>query len=69
MEKLLARETAVALRSELSDGEVHRLALAIRSATGIEAFIWLIDVAGLSREDAAELLRGTARALLAAALH
>ena len=36
---------------------VHRLALAIRSATGIEALVWLTDVAGLSRDDATELMR------------
>ena len=32
----------------MSEAEVHRLTLAIRSATGIEAFVWLTDVAGLS---------------------
>ena len=33
------------LRDRLSDAEVHGLALAIRSATGIEALVWLTDVA------------------------
>jgi AcrR family transcriptional regulator len=56
------------LRETRPDLDVHRLAVAIRSATGIEALVWLTDVAGLSREEATGVLRGTARALLAAAL-
>lgn len=48
--------------------DVHRLAVAIRSASGIEALIWLTDVAGLSREEAVETMRWSARALLQAAL-
>ena len=46
----------------------RRLATAIRAATGIEAFVWLVDVAGLPREDAASTMRWTARALLRSAL-
>ena len=56
------------LKPRLNDAEVHRLAVAVRSATGIEALVWLVDVAGLSRDQATELLRGTARALLQQAL-
>ena len=52
------------LKPPLSDAEVHRLAVAVRSATGIEALVWLVDVAGFSRDQATELMRGTARALL-----
>ena len=52
----------------MSDADVHRLAVAIRSATGIEALVWLTDVAGLSRDDAGALMRWSARALLDAAL-
>jgi hypothetical protein len=48
--------------------DVHGLAVAIRCATGIETLIWLVDVAGQTREDAAETVRGTAQALLAAFL-
>jgi len=48
--------------------DVHRLAVSIRAATGIESLIWLVDVAGQSREDAADLLRWSAAALLRAAL-
>ena len=53
---------------EMSEAEIHRLTLAIRSATGIEALVWLTDVAGLSRDDATELMRWSARALLQSAL-
>ncbi len=45
-----------------------RLATAIRAATGIEAFVWMVDVAGVSREEAASVMRWTARALLRSAL-
>jgi AcrR family transcriptional regulator len=47
--------------------DVHELAIAIRSAIGIETLIWLIDVAGCSHERAAEIVGSTARALLGAA--
>ncbi len=48
--------------------DVHALAVAIRSATGIESLVWLTDVAGLSRDRATEVMRESARALLDAAL-
>jgi AcrR family transcriptional regulator len=60
-------EALAPLREQMSEAEVHRLALAIRSATGIEALAWLTDVAGLSRDDAAELMRWSARGLLRSA--
>jgi len=56
------------LREDMSEAEVHRLTLAIRSACGIEALVWLTDVAGLSRDEARELLCSSARALLASAM-
>jgi AcrR family transcriptional regulator len=49
--------------------DIHRLAIAIRSATGIESLVWLTDVARLSRRHAVDLLHDNARALLAAALN
>ena len=61
-------EALAPLRAELSDAEIHRLALAIRSATGVEALVWLTDVGGLSRDDATALMRWSARGLLQAAL-
>ncbi|MFA5883091.1 MAG: TetR family transcriptional regulator [Acidimicrobiia bacterium] len=56
------------LRAEMSERDVHRLALAIRSATGIEALAWLTDIGGLARDDAADLMRWSARALLESAV-
>ena len=56
------------LRGLLTPLQIHQLALAIRSAVGIEALVWLCDVAGLSRSEAAELMRWSARSLLQAAL-
>jgi AcrR family transcriptional regulator len=56
------------VRSSHPGIDVRALAVAIRSATGIEALIWLRDVAGYSRKRAAETLRASAQALLAAAL-
>ena len=61
-------EALAPLRKQMSEAKVHRLTLAIRSATGIEALVWLIDVAGLSREDAIQLVRWSARALLKSAI-
>ncbi|MBG6059317.1 AcrR family transcriptional regulator [Cryobacterium sp. MP_M5] len=52
----------------LSETVVHRLAVAVRSTVGIESLVWLTDVACLSREEAAVLMRGSARALLAQAM-
>ena len=56
------------VRHSRPDVDVRRLAVAIRSATGIESLVWLRDVAGQSREEAAETVRRTAQALLEAAL-
>lgn len=56
------------LRDTHPELDVHALAVSIRSATGIEALVWLTDVAGLSRDDAADTMRRSARALLHAAL-
>jgi AcrR family transcriptional regulator len=56
------------VREVLDDHGVHRLALAIRSAIGIEALVWLTDIGGLSREEAVESMRWSAQSLLEAAL-
>ena len=61
-------EALTPLRNEMSEADIHRLALAIRSATGIEALAWLTDVAGLSRHDARKLMRWSARAMLRSAI-
>jgi len=62
------QEALAPLRTQMSEAEVHRLTLAIRSATGIEAFVWLVDVAGLSRDDAIKLMKWSARALMQSAI-
>jgi len=61
-------EALVPLQPEVSPADVHRLAIAIRSATGIEALVWLTDVAGLSSNAAVDLMQWSARAMLTAAL-
>ena len=56
------------LKEAMSVDEIHRLAVAIRSATGIEALVWLTDVAGLSRQEASAVMRWSARAMLRSAI-
>jgi len=52
------------LRGRVPDAELRRLVLAIRATTGVEALVWLTDVAGLERAHAAKLMRASAQALL-----
>ncbi len=52
------------LSDRFSEAELHRLAVAVRSAVGIEAMVWLTDVAGLSRPDAARVMQWSAQAIL-----
>lgn len=61
-------EALAPLRGRLPRSKLRRLVLAIRSACGIEALVWLTDVAGLSRPQAADLMRWSALSLLRAAL-
>jgi AcrR family transcriptional regulator len=61
-------EALAPLQRRLPPPVLRRLVLAIRSACGIEALVWLTDVAGLSRQQASELMRWSALALLRAAL-
>src|SRR5437899_12322333 len=56
------------LRTVMSERDLRRLILAIRSAAGIEALVWLTDIAGLSRKDAVQLMRWSAGALLRSAI-
>lgn len=55
------------LRDELGEPRLHALVLAIRSAIGIEALVWLTDVAALSRADAQNLMCWSAQSMLTAA--
>jgi AcrR family transcriptional regulator len=52
------------LQGRMPAADVRRLVLAIRATTGIEALVWLTDVAGLPREEATGLMRSSAHALL-----
>jgi AcrR family transcriptional regulator len=72
-EKLIVRQGRVItwlkdalepLRGQLSEQAVERLVYAIRAAAGIEALVWLCDIAGLSRDEAKDLMMWSARALL-----
>jgi AcrR family transcriptional regulator len=61
-------EALAPLRGQLPDSDFDRLVHAIAAAVGIDALVWLTDVAGLSRERAAENMRWSARALLEAGM-
>jgi hypothetical protein len=56
------------LRAQLPPPQFTQLVFSIRATIGIEAIVWLTDVAGLSRHDAVELTRWSAQALLQRAL-
>ena len=56
------------LRGRLPDENLRRLVHGIGATLGIEAFVWLTDIAGLSRDGAAEVMRSNAAGLLRAAL-
>lgn len=61
-------EALAPARGQLPAPELRRLVLAIRCAVGIEALVWLTDIADLSRHEAVEVMRWSARALLRSAL-
>jgi AcrR family transcriptional regulator len=56
------------LRARMPAAKLRRLVLAIRSATGIEALVWLTDIAGVNRKQAMQIMRWSGMALLRAAL-
>ncbi|GAC1380192.1 MAG: TetR/AcrR family transcriptional regulator [Acidimicrobiales bacterium] len=56
------------IRGDLSEEQFRQLVLSVRATIGIEAIVWLVDVAGLSRKDAVALTRWSAQALLQRAL-
>jgi AcrR family transcriptional regulator len=61
-------EALAPLRDDLTKSEFDRLVMAIAAAVGIDALVWLVDVAGLSRARAVEQMRWSALGLLRAAL-
>lgn len=56
------------IEAKLGRRGVQRLARAVRSAIGIEALVWLTDIGGMSRSEAAATMRWSALAMLEAAL-
>lgn len=56
------------LRGQLPKPELRRLVHAIAASVGIDVLVWMTDVAGLSRNEAVETMRWSARALLRSAL-
>jgi AcrR family transcriptional regulator len=56
------------LRGRMPEPELRRLVLGIGATLGIEPLVWLTDMAGLSREEAAEVMRSNARTLLRSVL-
>jgi hypothetical protein len=56
------------LRGRLRPDDLRRLVQAISAAVGIEAMVALIDLAGVTRERAVEVVRWSAQALLRTAL-
>ena len=56
------------LQQRIPEPDLRWLALAIRATIGIEPLVWLTDVGGLSREQACDVMRSSARAVLQAKL-
>jgi AcrR family transcriptional regulator len=56
------------LRGRIPEPELRRLVYGIGATIGIEAFVWLTDIGGLSREEAAQVMRSNARTLLHSSL-
>ncbi len=61
-------EALAPLQGRIPPDELERLVLAISAAVGIDALVWLTDIAGLSREESVGVMRWSARSLLRAAL-
>lgn len=56
------------LRGQLPDDGLRRLVHGIGATLGIEAFVWLTDIARLPRDEAAAIMRSNASALLRSTL-
>ena len=52
------------LTPRLGADAVHRLAVSVRAVAGIEALVWLVDVAGFSQDEAVEQMVWSAVALV-----
>jgi AcrR family transcriptional regulator len=58
------KEALEPLSRQLSEQALMRLVYAIRASAGIEALVWLCDVAGLSRDEARDVMMWSAQSLL-----
>jgi AcrR family transcriptional regulator len=56
------------LRDCMPERDLRRLVLAIRATTGIEALVWLTDIAKVSRDEAVDIMRSSARTLVRSAI-
>jgi AcrR family transcriptional regulator len=56
------------LHGKMAEDKLRRLIHGIGATLGIEAFVWLIDIAGLTRKEAAAIIRSNALDLLRAAI-
>jgi AcrR family transcriptional regulator len=56
------------LRGQMPEDELRRLIYGIGATLGIEAFVWLVDIAQLSREGAVAVMRANASGLLRTAI-
>jgi AcrR family transcriptional regulator len=56
------------LRGQMPEDELERLVHGIGATLGIEAFVWLTDIAGVSRKEAASIIRSNALGLLQSAI-
>jgi AcrR family transcriptional regulator len=61
-------EALTPLRGRIPEDELRRLIFGIGATLGIEAFVWLTDIAQLSRDDAVAVMRANANGLLHAAI-
>ena len=56
------------LRGQMPEDKLRRLIYGIGATLGIEAFVWLTDIAQVSREDAVAVMRANANGLLQTAI-
>jgi AcrR family transcriptional regulator len=61
-------EALAPLRGQLDEDELRQLIHGIGATLGIEAFVWLTDIARIPREEAAAIMRSNASRLIRAAL-
>src|SRR5438445_120530 len=66
--RTLLADALAPLRGRMREDDLRRLIYGIGATLGIEAFVWLTDVAGLEREEAAAIMCSNASGLLRNAL-